>query len=107
MNATKQGELFVKMLTDKNFKKQVDEDLEKYYYTMPQVKRTNDPEEIVSRLVSGSGAGLNSGQKFIDKALENGYDALFDKHGTNISKSPIIVLNPDTNLKEISKPEYT
>lgn len=106
MDSTKQGELYTKMLLDKKFKKQAYKDLDEYYKAMPNVKKTDDAAETVSRLVSGS-AKLKSGQMFIDKVLESGYDALFDTHGTNMSKSPVIVLNADTNLKKLENVEYT
>lgn len=106
MDATKQGELYTKMLLDKKFKKQVTKDLDEYYKVMSQVKKTDDATVTVSRLVSAS-AGLKSGQMFIDKVLEGGYDALLDTHGTNMSKNPVIVLNADTNLKKLKNVEYT
>ena len=106
MSTTKQGELYTEMLMDKEFKKMAYKDLKTYYEVMPQVKKTKDPSEIASRVVSAS-AGLESGQKFINEALNRGYDALFDNHGTNVADNPIIVLNADKNLKEIDKPQYT
>ena len=106
MSTTKQGELYTEMLMDKEFKKMAYKDLKTYYKVMPQVKKTKDPSEMASRLVSAS-AGLESGQKFINEALNRGYDALFDSHGTNVADNPIIVLNADKNLKEIDKPQYT
>ena len=106
MDTTKQGELYTKMLMDKKFREQANRDLETYNKAMPNTKQTNDPAEIVSRLVSGS-YRLESGQKFINEAINNGYDAMIDTHGTNVSKTPVIVLNADTNLSKLDGVEYT
>lgn len=104
MSSTKQGELFAKMLGNSNFYKQAVKDLNKYYELMPQMKMTDNPSEEISRLISA--ASLKTGRTFIDRVLADGYDAVVDTHGQNVAKTPVIVLKPDTNLKEIGV-EYT
>lgn len=104
MSSTKQGELFAKMLGNSKFYKQAVKDLNKYYEAMPQMKMTNNPSEEISRLISA--ASLKTGKTFIDRVLAEGYDAVVDTHGQNVAKTPVIVLKPDTNLKEIGV-EYT
>ena len=104
MSITKQGELYTKMLMDRKFKKQAIKDLNMYYKYMPQMKRTNNPSEEISRLMSAS--SLRTGKAFADKVLEEGYDAVVDTHGTNMSKTPVIILNSDANLKKIDV-DYT
>lgn len=71
---------------------------------MPQMKKTNDPSEEISRLMSAF--TLETGKKFTDEVLKRGYDAVVDTHGQNVSKSPVIILNANTNLKKIGT-DYT
>ena len=104
MDSTKQGELYTKMLMDRKFKKQAVKDLDTYYKLMPQMKRTNNPSEEISRIMSAS--SLRTGKTFADKVLEKGYEAVIDTHGTNMAKTPVIILNADSNLKKIGV-DYT
>lgn len=104
MDSKKQGELFTKMLMNTDFKNQAVKDLDMYYKYMPQMKKTNDPSEEISRLMSAF--TLETGKKFTDEVLKRGYDAVVDTHGQNVSKSPVIILNANTNLKKIGT-DYT
>lgn len=104
MDSKKQGELFTKMLMNTDFKNQAVKDLDMYYKYMPQMKKTNDPSEEISRLTSAF--TLETGKKFTDEVLKRGYDAVVDTHGQNVSKSPVIILNANTNLKKIGT-DYT
>jgi hypothetical protein len=104
MSSTKQGELYTKMLMDSDFKKQAVNDLNAYYEAMPQMKRTNNPSEEISRIMSAS--SLWTGKAFADEVLKRGYDAVIDTHGQNTAKTPLIILNADTNLKKIDV-DYT
>lgn len=40
-----------------------------------------------------------TGKRYIKALLDSGYDAVGDYHGQNISKDPLIILNPDKKLK--------
>ena len=104
MDSTKQGKLFTEMLMNTDFKKQAVKDLDMYYKYMPQMKKTNDPSEEISRLMSA--ATLETGKKFTDEVLKRGYDVVVDTHGQNTAKTPVIILNADTNLKKIGM-DYT
>lgn len=99
MDSTKQGELFTEMLMNTDFKNQAVKDLDMYYKYMPQMKKTNNPSEEISRLMSA--ATLETGKKFTNEVLKRGYDAVVDTHGQNVAKTPVIILNADTNLKKI------
>lgn len=106
MDSTKQGKLFVEMMMkDKKFKNQVIKDLDSYHKIMPYVKRSDDNAENISRLMSIR--QLETGRKFIDEIMSRGYDAVVDTHGTNTAKTPLIVLNADTNLKKLDNVEYS
>lgn len=104
MDSTKQGELYTKLLMNSDFKQQAVKDLNTYYKAMPQMKRTNNPSEEISRMMSVS--SLWTGKAFADEVLKRGYDAVIDTHGQNTAKTPLIILNADTNLKKIDA-DYT
>lgn len=104
MDSTKQGELYTKLLMNSDFKQQSAKDLNTYYKAMPQMKRTSNPSEEISRMMSMS--SLWTGKAFADEVLKRGYDAVIDTHGKNTAKTPIIVLNADTNLEKIDV-DYT
>lgn len=91
------------MLLDTKFKKQAIRDTE-YTNKVLDLKKSNDYSENISRNIA---AQTKTGKAFVDKVLKSGYDALVDTHGTNVSKIPVIVLNPDSNLSKTSKTEYT
>ena len=104
MSSTKQGELFTKlMLEDPKFKEMSLKDISYSDKSLHQ-KPTDDAAENISRNIATQTA---TGKAFVKKVLELDYDAIVDTHGTNVSKDPLIVLNPDTNLTKISEPEYT
>ena len=104
MSSTQQGKLFVDMmLKDKRFKEQALKDIEYSDRSLHQ-KSVDDPAENISRNLAMQ---TETGKAFMKKVLENNYDAVVDTHGTNLSKDPLIVLNPDINLSRSSEPEYT
>jgi hypothetical protein len=41
-----------------------------------------------------------SGKRFVEQLLNMGYDGIEDKHGRNTSEDPIIIFNPENNLKK-------
>ena len=104
MSSAKQGEVYAKMLMDSEFKNQAMKDLEYYHKKKPQVEKTKDNSENISRLIS---LGTETGKRFVEEALKQNYGALVDKHGTNVSKKPLIVRDAKSNLKKYAEPEYT
>ena len=103
MSSAKQGELYTKMLMDSDFGKQAIRDTE-YVNQEFGLKESNSAAENISRNIAMQ---TQTGKAFIENAMKNGYDALFDTHGTNVSKNPVIVLNPDSNLSRKADPVYT
>lgn len=104
MSSAKQGELFTKMmLEDPRFKEMAIEDIDHSNRSLRQ-KPTDDAAENISRNIAMQ---TDTGKAFVQRVLNLNYDAVVDTHGTNVSKDPLIVLNPDTNLTRISDPEYT
>ena len=47
-----------------------------------------------------------TGQMFINRLLDLGYDGIEDKHGQNTSKDPIIIFNPEQNIKKKNTTRY-
>ena len=88
---------------DSDFGKQAIRDTE-YVNQEFGLKKTNSAAENISRNIAMQ---TQTGKAFIENAIKNGYDALFDTHGTNVSKNPVIVLNPDSNLSRNADPVYT
>lgn len=99
-----QGKIFAQMKADNpDFYKQAMKDAEDYNRRMNQAE-TKDEAELISRNLSLCTA---SGEQFVNKLKDLKYDAIFDTHGTNVSKNPLIILDPDKNLKKIDDPSYT
>lgn len=104
MSSVQQGELFTKMmLEDPKFKQKAFEDIAYATQRLNQ-KDVDDAAENISRNVAMQ---TDTAKAFINRVLDMKYDALVDTHGTNVSKNPLIVLDPDTKLDKISDPEYT
>lgn len=47
-----------------------------------------------------------TGKQAINDLINKGYDGIDDKHGQNVSSDPIIIFNPDKNLKKRAYTEY-
>ena len=88
---------------DSDFAKQAMRDTEYFNREMGQ-EESNSAAENISRNIAMQ---TQTGKAFIENAMKNGYDALIDTHGTNVSKNPVIVLNPDSNLSRNADPVYT
>lgn len=104
MSSTKQGELYTKMLMENPmFASKAVKDT-KYAAEFLRIRDADDPAENISRNMAAQTA---TGKAFVKEVLKRNYDAVVDTHGTNVSKTPVIVLNPDSNLKKIGRPTYT
>ena len=104
MSSVKQGELFTKMmLEDSNFKEMALEDIS-YVDRRWRLKPVDDAAENISRTIA---LQTDTGKAFVQRVLKLNYDAIVDTHGTNVSKDPLIILNPDKNMIRVSDPEYT
>lgn len=104
MSSKKQGELFTKMmLEDKKFKNQALKDIEYSDYALAQ-KTVKNAAENISRNIA---IQTKTGKAFVKRVIVENYDAIEDTHGKNVSKSPLIILNPDANIERVSDPEYT
>ena len=105
MSSVKQGELFTQMiLEDPVISNIAVRDIMIANKTLNNQKPTDDAAENISRNIA---AQTETGKIFTQKVLDMKYDAIVDTHGTNVSKDPLIVLNPDVNLERVAAPEYT
>lgn len=103
MSATKEGEIYANMLKDKQFRKQAEIDT-KYANQMLGQKKSKDLSENITRNMM---AQTRTAKAFTAEVQRLKYDAIIDTHGTDVAKTPVIVLNPDTNLKRTKSAEYT
>lgn len=100
--ASKVGEIFTEMfLKDPNVANQIIEDT-----SSAKRKLGYSSNDLDDSLSVNFAMQTKSGQLFINRLLELGYDGIEDKHGQNTSKDPVIVFNPDNNLKKVSTTKY-
>ena len=100
--AEKVGKLFAnEAMKDPKIAKQIIEDTE---YSKKQLGYTsNNNDDLLSLNFAMQ---TKTGQMFIDKLLDLGYDGIEDAHGRNTSKDPVIIFNPEQNLKKKSTTKY-
>lgn len=103
MTSTKQGELYAKMMLDTKFKNRALADT-KFANDKLRLESSNDHAENISRNIAMQ---TETGKAFIKEVLKENYGAIIDTHGTNVSRNPVIVLDPDSNLSKYAEPEYT
>ena len=48
-----------------------------------------------------------TGEKFINSMMKAGYGGVSDTHGRNTADDPIIIFDPDNNLKRVGNAKYT
>lgn len=100
--ATKVGEIFIEEFKkDPKVAKQMVEDTK-----MAKRKMNYTSDNNIDLLSMNFALQTKTGQMFIDKLLELGYDGIEDAHGQNTSKDPVIVFNPEQNLKKKSTTRY-
>ena len=103
MTSAKQGEEYIKMLSDTTLKDKVIRDTELATSRLGAPASTDAAENISRNLAMQT----ETGKRFIERALKDGYGGLMDTHGTNVSSNPAIILDPNSNLAKYAEPEYT
>ena len=99
LSSTHAGEKFVEMQkNDPDFKKLAIKD-SKLAYKAYDLSFNEDPSEQIAMNLA---VQTETGHRFVDSILKEGYSAIEDQHGKNVSEDPIIVFNPDENLKKTS-----
>ena len=100
--ATKLGEIFAEdQMKDKAFAQQTIKDTE---YAINNLGQAN-PKDIHDALSYNFAMQTETGKRYIQRLLDMGYDGIEDMHGRNVSKDPIIVFDPQKNLKKKSTKE--
>lgn len=103
--AEEQGKAFVEaMLSSNDLKHVLLRDIKEANAFFNGIEESDDPKENISRTIA---AQTETGKRWCEWAKEHGYNAIFDTHGTDTADNPIIVLDPDRNLKKIGKASYT
>lgn len=101
MSGTNSGKKFVEMqMNDKNFAKQAYEDVKWAMNNFGSTdKIPNDPAEQLSYAIA---AQTKTGKDFAQRIIQEGYGGVEDVHGRNVAENPVIVYDPDRNLRKTS-----
>lgn len=65
------------------------------------MKVPSEPMPIGKLITVNMAAQTDLGKKFAKIVLANNFDAVSDINGQNVAKDPIIVLNPESNMKTV------
>ena len=90
---TKLGELFLKDQTGLS-KAQIITDSREAQRILNQ-----DTDDLLDVLSMNFAVQTATGKAYVNKLLELGYDGIEDNHGRNVADDPIIIFNPDVNMK--------
>lgn len=96
------GKEYTNLLLDKKFKNQVLHDTD-YANSELYRTKTKDPSINASRNIT---MRTETGKRIVNKLLNKKYDGVYDVHGTNVAKNPLIIFNPDKNLKRTKFDTY-
>lgn len=103
LSATNAGGMFYdKMQNNKKFAKQANKDADKWMleYRQPIANYNT----LASVMIS---AGTKSGQQFVKDVRSLGYNAIGDYLGKDTAKDPLIIIDPDKNMKFVSSRQIT
>lgn len=102
MSSAEQGKKFVEMVkNDPEFRARAPVD-SLYADRFLGVGRSDDQAELISRNIA---AQTQTGKRFVQELLKEGYGGVEDTHGKNVSKDPVIIFDPDTNLRRTRSTE--
>lgn len=100
--ATKLGELYVETyVANRNAAERIVSDTVNAVKTVGVSKYRSNDEALSLNLSVAS----QTGKAFIDQLIARGYDGIEDANGRNYAKDPLIIFNPDKNLKRKSSTE--
>lgn len=110
MSAKQQGEKYIDMLKKNDaFKQTSIDEFRRVENFGPKIRQNtvlskkSNNAEIISRHIAKQ---TETGKAFIKEVIKE-YDALYDTHGTNLSKNPVIILNSNKNLKKSGNVDIT
>ena len=98
LSSTHAGELFVEMQKDSPlYKKLVVSNTKQAYKFLRQKNKKDSPSK---QLAVNLAAQTQAGHEFVNRILKEGYSAIEDEHGRNVSDDPLIIFDPDTKLRK-------
>ena len=95
------GKIFAeKFLKNPNVSKQSVSDTKAAYEALmrKQMPKNISPEEQASFNIAMQ---TKTGKAFVDSLLKSGYGGVADTHGQNTSSDPVIIFEPEKNLKKV------
>ena len=93
------GRIFVEQVLSKQDRQQVAMDTYNAYAKLGQKLPENpSAEEMASYNLAMQ---TKTGKAYVDALLKSGYSGVADVHGQNTSKDPLIIFEPEKNLKRI------
>lgn len=98
LSSTHAGELFVEMQKDSPlYKKLVVSNTKQAYKFLGQKNKKDSPSK---QLAVNLAAQTQAGHEFVNRILKEGYSAIEDEHGRNVSDDSLIIFDPDTKLRK-------
>ena len=95
-----QGKLFADKFLNSTQSKQVINDTVTAYSKLHQeITNKTTAEELASMNMA---AQTETGKRFVEELLKQGYGGVSDVHGQNVADDPVILFNPSENLKRVS-----
>lgn len=99
---TKVGKMLAeKALSDPNFGKQVLRDTN---FAMDRLGQ--NPSDWDTKFSLNFAMQTATGKYLVNELINRGYGAVEDVHGRNVSNDPLIILDPDKNLKRLGSTRY-
>lgn len=97
--ATKLGEMFVEeKMNNKLFAQQTIRDTN---YAVSGLGRET-PKNVNERLSYNLAMQTETGKRYVQKLINMGYDGIEDMHGRNVADDPVVVFDPQRNLRKKS-----
>ena len=96
------GKEYTKLLLNKKFKNQVLYDTDDTNKKSGE-RKTKDPSVNAARNIAFQ---TKTGKKIVENLLKKKYDGMYDSHGANTARNPLIIFNPDKNLKRTNFDTY-
>ena len=99
-----QGKIFVDMIKDDDYYNKF---LSNTYDINEKKYGTSSPPVMSIAVAQNIAENTEAGKQFVNKLKDMNYDAIFDTYGTSVSENPLIILDPDKNLKKEGDPTLT
>lgn len=91
---TKIGEMFTESYLQNSHQKMLDDTI---YSSRSLGYKSDNLDDMLSLNFAMQ---TETGKKFVDELLKQGYQGIEDRHGRNTADDPIIIFNPEENFKK-------